>query len=274
MAHLGQFPRGTPPWAARRPRPAARWRRSAPKHVCLSSFDISSFILARSVHLSSPLGSGLPSQRRRRPRAALRGARARPPPAPPPVTLLAQAQSDALRREAPHEQLRGLVADAISAEEGSAPLRLDGAPLELVQDGLRYAVRVNDVAGLVDLYQAPPAVLALLGAPGRRITERRAVLKARLPPGAEYADTVQTLTRLGLDAAERAELAGLVTQDGRRRRINSDVAPDGIRRAAAGLPAAMRRPDRRKSWRCGLRGISAPTASQSAGAWCCATIRT
>ena len=120
------------------------------------------------------------------------------------------------------------------AEGGDAAPRADGTPIRLEQDGRDWEVRLFDVEGLVDLYLAPPEVLALLG-DGEAIARQREVALAALVPGARFASEEQTLARLGFDAAERARLAPVVTQRARTGEINPALAPPELRAAAGAL---------------------------------------
>ncbi|PLL10572.1 hypothetical protein C0V75_19790 [Tabrizicola sp. TH137] len=108
----------------------------------------------------------------------------------------------------------------------------DGSPVVVTRDGMRWEVRVSDVEGLVDLYQAPGSVLALAGLP---VGARNGML-AGLTPGDRYLSTVQTLAAMGVAADDRARLLPLVTQRARTGEINADLAPPELRAGAALLP--------------------------------------
>jgi len=117
---------------------------------------------------------------------------------------LERSHREAVDAASARELLRGVLAEA---RRGAVPhpelSRLDGTPFELALDGRLWEVRVNDVDGLVDLYLAPPEVLALLPADASEILRRRQALLAEMPPGARLSSEVQMLARLGFDAAER-----------------------------------------------------------------------
>lgn len=152
---------------------------------------------------------------------------------------LERSHRDAVDAASARELLRGVLAEA---RRGTVPhpelSRLDGTPFELALDGRLWEARVNDVDGLVDLYLAPPEVLALLPADAGEILRRRQALLAELPPGARLSSETQLLARLGFDAAERDRLGPLVTQLARTGQVNPDLAPAAIRAAAAALPGA------------------------------------
>lgn len=118
---------------------------------------------------------------------------------------------------------------------GDAVPRPDGTPIRVEQDGRAWEVRLLDVEGLVDLYLAPPEVLALLTGDGVGLAGQRAVMLAGLTPGARLGSEEQTLARLGFDAAERAELAIFATQRARTGEINPVLAPVELRSAAGAL---------------------------------------
>ncbi|MGR3738452.1 MAG: hypothetical protein ACU0B9_07585 [Limimaricola soesokkakensis] len=128
---------------------------------------------------------------------------------------------------------------AAEARAGDLPPR-DGSPVTLAYRGVEWEVRLNDIDGLVDLYLAPPEVLALLPIDGAELYRRREAMQTSLPPGTRYASERQTLARLGYDAATRAELYPLVTQVARTGGINPDIAPDALREKALRLQALDR----------------------------------
>jgi hypothetical protein len=121
--------------------------------------------------------------------------------------------------------VRADMASATSGRpQGTAP---DPAVIE--RDGWQWQVQVSDVEGLVDLYAAPPAVLALLPD-----VDHGAVLAARdrlmtdLDAGTQLLTKDQTMAALGLDPATRDRLAPLVTQRARTGEINPDLAPPDL----------------------------------------------
>lgn len=136
------------------------------------------------------------------------------------------------------ELLRARLSPA-EARAGDLPPR-DGSPVTLAYRGYEWEVRLNDIDGLVDLYLAPPEVLALLPVDGAELYHRREAMRASLPPGTRYTSERQTLARLGYDAATRAELYPLVTQLARTGGINPDIAPDALREKALRLQALDR----------------------------------
>ncbi|TNC71348.1 hypothetical protein [Rubellimicrobium roseum] len=117
---------------------------------------------------------------------------------------------------------------------GGARPSTDGTPVRLEEDGRAWEVRLFDVEGLVDLYLAPPEVLALLG-DGVAIAQQREVALSALVPGDRFDSEEQTLARLGFDAAERVRLAPFVTQRARTGAINPTLAPAELRDALGAL---------------------------------------
>lgn len=103
-------------------------------------------------------------------------------------------------------------------------LPVTGTPTKMLRDGYRFEVRVTDVEGLVDLYLAPGPVLRLLPVGAGFIAARDGML-AGLAPGDRYLSEMQTMAVMGLDAAERAQLAPLVTQTARTGEINPELTP-------------------------------------------------
>ena len=141
------------------------------------------------------------------------------------------------------------------AGRGPAPA-LRGVPVKDSFAGRGFTLRLTDVEGLVDLYLAPPEVLALLpvpqgdGGPGDGqgdetggadpvidLAAARDAALAGLVPGERFAAKVQTLARLGLDAPARAALAPLVTQSARTGEINPQVAPDSLQASSRRVAA-------------------------------------
>lgn len=126
------------------------------------------------------------------------------------------------------------VAASLAGGGGETP-PTDGTPVLIAQDGRDWEVRLADVEGLVDLYLAPPEVLALLTGDGEALVRQRDVALAALVPGERFASEEHTLARLGFDAAQRARLAPLVTQRARTGEINPALAPPELRDAALAL---------------------------------------
>ena len=78
---------------------------------------------------------------------------------------------DRAAQEALTDRLRGLIADAMSSPTPSPNRpRLDGSPFAMAWGGRTWQVRVQDVEGLIDLYLAPPDMLALLPLDARALT--------------------------------------------------------------------------------------------------------
>jgi hypothetical protein len=113
----------------------------------------------------------------------------------------------------------------------SGGMTADGVPVTIEQGGYVFEVRVTDVEGLVDLYLAPENVLQMLPV-DEAVVSRRNAMRSQLSPGDRYLSEVQTMAAMGLDAAERARLAPLVTQRARTGEINPNLAPQEIRREA------------------------------------------
>jgi hypothetical protein len=110
----------------------------------------------------------------------------------------------------------------------SGGMTANGVPVTIEQGGYVFEVRVTDVEGLVDLYLAPETVLQM----DEAVVSRRNAMRSQLSPGDRYLSEVQTMAAMGLDAAERARLAPLVTQRARTGEINPNLAPQEIRREA------------------------------------------
>lgn len=111
--------------------------------------------------------------------------------------------------------------------------RADGTPVVMTRDGMRWEVRVSDVEGLVDLYEAPVPVLGLLpGVSAAELGSARTRMIAGLAPGDRHLSAEQTMAAMGLDARTRARLLPLVTQRARTGEINPALAPPELRGAA------------------------------------------
>lgn len=107
-----------------------------------------------------------------------------------------------------------------------------GKPAVLRRQGRDWEIRFSDVEGLVDLYLAPPRVLALLTGDRLEIERRRRLALSSLVPGERYSSEEQTLARFGFNAVERARLLPLATQRARTGEINFELAPNEIRASA------------------------------------------
>ncbi|MEZ5733125.1 MAG: hypothetical protein R3D97_12460 [Paracoccaceae bacterium] len=155
------------------------------------------------------------------------------------LARLEKAERQALEEIAIRERLRLLLAGAMTARApGAGALPLDGTPLTLRQGDRDWTLALNDVAGLVDIYFASPAMLALLPDHGVQIASGREGVAAALGHGGRYPVLEQSLALFGLDRAARHDVAGFVTQSGRSGRINPAVALEGLRAQLAGLPPA------------------------------------
>ena len=142
----------------------------------------------------------------------------------------AAATSAVLGRLAEHHRLALAEVSAVSrVRSGGIPA--NGVPVTFEQGGYVFEVRATDVEGLVDLYLAPEQVLRLLPVDEAVVSRRNAML-SQLSPGDRYLSEVQTMAAMGLDAADRARLAPLVTQRARTGEINPRLAPPEIRREA------------------------------------------
>lgn len=120
---------------------------------------------------------------------------------------------------------------SVASRARARELAPTGTPVEMLRDGYRFEVRVTDVEGLVDLYLSPGPVLRLLPG-GAGIVAARDGMLAGLTPGDRYLSEVQTMAVMGLDAAERARLAPLVTQRARTGEINPALTTAELRGAA------------------------------------------
>ncbi len=124
---------------------------------------------------------------------------------------------------------RGVIAEAATRtpDDPTGALTLDGRSLEIRYQGQDWAIGVQDVEGLVDLFIASDAQLALL--PGgsalaaeREVARRGGADLRRLPTLAA------NLAALGLDRSGRAEILAYLTQRARNWRINAHNAPPVI----------------------------------------------
>lgn len=121
------------------------------------------------------------------------------------------------------DRLRPLIAEAMAGAPDAA-LTLDSTPLILTEAGRDWEIKVQDVEGQVDLYLAPPDVLALLAIPPETTTLRAREL-AKLPPGARFPVLPMTAARFGLDPAQ---LDGLITQSGSTGMLRLRTAPEEL----------------------------------------------
>ncbi|OYW61743.1 MAG: hypothetical protein B7Z31_02320 [Rhodobacterales bacterium 12-65-15] len=108
-----------------------------------------------------------------------------------------------------YDRLRPLIAGAMAGIPDAA-LTLDSTPLILTEQGRDWEVRVQDVEGQIDLYLAPPDLLALLPIPPETATLRTTEL-AQLPPGARFPVLPSTAARFGRDVAHLADVCGPFT---------------------------------------------------------------
>lgn len=148
------------------------------------------------------------------------------------VTLarLVASQRQALAEMALRERLSPLVADILTgATTAAGALPVDGSPVDIEQQGLHFKLSLNDVGGLVDIYFASPATLALLPASAAEIEAGRQKALASLPPGRRFATLEQSLAQFGLDRDQRLQIMALTTQSGRSAGIDPQTAPEQIR---------------------------------------------
>ena len=112
----------------------------------------------------------------------------------------------------------------------------DGRAVIMQQDGWNWETRVTDVEGLVDLYVSPDEVFGILPDQNAEDTaERRSAAIELLPVGSRWLTETQTLAQFGFNAAEREQLAPLVTQRARTGAINPDLAPEELVQGALGI---------------------------------------
>ena len=112
--------------------------------------------------------------------------------------------------------------------DGVRPPPLNGTVSQDVFAGRTYGVRMTDVEGLVDLYLAPPEVLALLPFPAEQVVRMRDLALASLPAGERFLTVDQTLVRFGFDRPSHVTVGQLVTQSARTGQINPAMAPESI----------------------------------------------
>lgn len=162
------------------------------------------------------------------------------------VNLSVYARLQAVHREALEAQAVRLRAETRLAADapGDRP-PLDGTPFTLTHDGRQWEVRVSDVDGLVDLYLAPPEVLALLPVDLTELVARRDSLLGPLGSTRRFLTEEQTMVQLGFPPAMRDALRPLVTQRATTGGINPDLAPRALKAGAAVLAEQDRAGGRR-----------------------------
>ena len=161
---------------------------------------------------------------------------------------LERVQYTALAEEAVQARLRAILGDLLTGAAPADPaMNLAGAPFIMRQSGQDFTVTLNGVAGLVDLYLAPPNVLGLLDGIAPIDPAARAAMIAGLPQGERYPSSLATLAHLGLDSTARRQAAPFVTQrsDGwllHRPHIPAALAPGlaGLHPTAFGAPPSQR----------------------------------
>ena len=140
---------------------------------------------------------------------------------------------DQAARDGLHDRLRGLVAEAMSGS-GRVP---DGVPLTLTEGGQDWAVRVQDVEGLIDVYLAPPDILALLPIDAAAVASARTRALDALQPGERFPTLAMSLARFGIDPAV---VEGMVTQASTTGALRIATMPDALRARAPNLPPGTR----------------------------------
>jgi hypothetical protein len=133
--------------------------------------------------------------------------------------LEARAAKDSLT-----DRLRAHLAAAMTGAPNAA-LKLDGTPLILTEAGRDWEVRVQDVEGLVDLYLAPPDLLALLPIDPQATAAARTRELEKLPPGARFPVLPMTATRFGIDPTT---VEGLISQSSTTGMLRLRTAPDAL----------------------------------------------
>jgi len=142
------------------------------------------------------------------------------------ATVAVLARFEEMHRLALAEQSVLAQVRAEWAAATTLPRRTPGDPAVIERDGWRWEVRMTDVEGLVDLYTAPPNVLALLpGVDHTDLVAARMRVLNDMDSGVQLLSKTQTMAALGLDPATRDRLAPLVTQRARTGEINPDLAP-------------------------------------------------
>lgn len=142
------------------------------------------------------------------------------------LTLQARASADLMalaRIEAAHRD--AVARSALAVRTRAALVGGASPPLRMREAGRNWLIQVRDVEGLVDLYLAPPEVLALTGRDGVALAQARDALLSVLPAGARLSGEAQTLAALGLDGDARARIMPLVTQRARTGAINPALSP-------------------------------------------------
>ncbi|MGJ8628520.1 MAG: hypothetical protein ACSHXB_16285 [Sulfitobacter sp.] len=139
------------------------------------------------------------------------------------MATLIKAENNALHQRAVGELLRGDIALAILRPEAPSAPPLNGEIYEYVFDGKTARVQLQDVGGLVDIYQSGPDQLALVGFDSSEI---ETILNWRETPLglARLAGLEQTMAVLDLGRKPQAFL----TQRRQSSRINPETAPTVI----------------------------------------------
>ncbi|WP_154664672.1 hypothetical protein [Gemmobacter nectariphilus] len=140
-------------------------------------------------------------------------------------------------RDAVHERLRGIVADAMTADHPAVDRpSMDGTPFLIAQGDRVWSVRLQDVEALPDLYHSPVEVLRVALSDAEGIARRRQALLARFPSGTRYPRIEMMAAQLGLDN----DALPLLTQSGTSGRLRGENAPKEIVAAVGRLPPHLR----------------------------------
>lgn len=139
--------------------------------------------------------------------------------------------------DAVFERLRGLIADAMLSDTASVerPV-LDGTLFRMLQGSQDWDVRVQDVQGVVDVYLAPPELLALLPINVGAFTKAREVALSRLPRGARFPTIESSLAQFGVNPQD---VRGLVTQSASTVGLRITEAAVPLRTDAARLSPSL-----------------------------------
>ena len=131
------------------------------------------------------------------------------------MASLAKSIRDGVAKDSVHERLRGLIAIAMSSELWTSGVpRFDSTPLVLAEGGHDWEVRVQDVEGLVDIYLAPPEVLAFLPIDVTAFVAERERVRQELGPSERFPTLESTLTRLGQANKTTSDLVTQSSQTG------------------------------------------------------------
>lgn len=138
--------------------------------------------------------------------------------------------------DAVYERLRGLVADAMTGLTDGRP-NLNSDAFLIGEGDRQWAIQVQDVEGLVDIYLSPPEILALLPGDVSVLAAARARALLQLEPGERFPTLAASLARFGADGEV---LTGMVTQSSQSGSLRLATLPQTLQPRASGMPPGIR----------------------------------